>query len=235
MEKLIKEVRFLKLYSAMLTLVCCLLFFFAFKPNHSKQRFEEIDVERINIVEKDGSLKMVISNKQRQHPGMFNGKSLKPRTREAGMIFFNELGDECGGLVYDGNDKESAMVYSVDQRNTDQIMQLQYLEGAGEHKYRTYGLKLWDRSDDFPIEAIMKFEDSLKALKDTAATRNAYAWLRAQGKLAQERLFAGKLSNGEVGLFLRDDKGRVRLKIYVGKDNQAHIEQLDETGQLIGK
>ncbi len=36
------------------------------------------------------------------------------------------------------------MVYSVDQRNTDQIMQLQYSEEAGKDKKRVYGLKLWD-------------------------------------------------------------------------------------------
>lgn len=232
MEKLIKEVRFLKLYSITLTLVCCLMFLFAFRPREAKPRFAEIDVERINIVEKDGSLKMVISNKQRQHPGMFNGKLLKPRTREAGMIFFNELGDECGGLVYDGNAQESGMVYSIDQRHTDQIMQLQYLEGTGADKYRTYGLKLWDRPDDFPMEAIMKFEDSLRALNDTAARRKAYARLRAEGRLTQERFFAGKLANGDVGLFLRDNQGRVRLRIYVGKDNQPHIDHLDEQGRV---
>ena len=58
------------------------------------------------------------------------------RERDAGLIFFNSLGDECGGLVYDANEKESGMVYSIDQRNTDQIMQLQYLEQTGKDKKR---------------------------------------------------------------------------------------------------
>lgn len=233
MEKLIREVRILKIYAVSLTVICILFFFLGFKNQKSNQRFEEIDVERINIIEKDGTLKMTISNKSRQHPGMFNKKDLKPREREAGMIFFNELGDECGGLVYGADKDGSGMVYSVDQRNTDQIMQLQYMEGTGDKKNRTYGLKLWDRPDNFPMEEIMKFEDSLKKLNDPAASKQAYAKLGKEGKLTRERFFAGKTGDGDVGLFLKDSNGRVRLKIYVDKNNQTHIDQLDENGKII--
>ncbi|SEH27007.1 hypothetical protein [Chryseobacterium culicis] len=233
MEKLIREVRILKIYAVVLTLLCAMFFFLAFKNQSSNERFKEIDVERINIVEKDGTLKMVISNKERQHPGLVNHKELKPREREAGLIFFNSMGDECGGLVYDGNEKESGMVYSVDQRNTDQIMQLQYFEGSGKDKNRVYGLKLWDRPDDFPLEDIIKFEDSLKKLNDPAASKKAYAKLREQGKLTNERFFAGKTAAGDVGIFIRDTKGNVRLKLYVDKNNQTHIDNLDENGNLV--
>ncbi|RXM40634.1 hypothetical protein BOQ62_04755 [Chryseobacterium sp. CH21] len=233
MEKLIREVRILKIYAVVLTILCAMFFFLAFKNQPSNERFKEIDVERINIVEKDGTLKMVISNKERQHPGLVNHKELKPREREAGLIFFNSMGDECGGLVYDGNEKESGMVYSVDQRNTDQIMQLQYFEGSGKDKNRVYGLKLWDRPDDFPLEDIIKFEDSLKKLNDPAASKKAYAKLREEGKLTNERFFAGKTAAGDVGIFIRDTKGKVRLKLYVDKNNQTHIENLDESGNLV--
>lgn len=233
MEKLIREVRILKIYAVVLTILCAMFFFLAFKNSSSNERFKEIDVERINIVEKDGTLKMVISNKERQHPGLVNHKELKPREREAGLIFFNSMGDECGGLVYDGNEKESGMVYSVDQRNTDQIMQLQYFEGSGKDKNRVYGLKLWDRPDDFPLEEIIKFEDSLKKLNDPAASKKAYAKLREEGKLTNERFFAGKTANGDVGIFIRDTKGKVRLKVYIDKNNQTHIDKLDENGNQV--
>lgn len=231
MEKLIREVRMLKIYAASLTIACILLFLSAFKSNNNHQRFEEIDVERINIVEKDGTLKMVISNKKRQHPGLLNNKPLKSREREAGLIFFNSLGDECGGLIYDSDEKGSGMVYSVDQRKTDQIMQLQYSEGTGVDKKRAYGLKLWDRPDNFPLETMIRFDDSLQKLNDPAAVKRAYTKLREEGKLGNERFFAGKTANGDVGLFIRDDKGRMRLKIYVDKNNQTHIENVDENGQ----
>ncbi len=103
-EKILKEVRFLKIYAFAVTLVFTVVLLTAFAVD-KKQKFEEIDVERINIVEKDGKLKMVIANKERQHPGIVDGKYFKEREgqRAAGMIFFSEKGDEIGGLIFDGN------------------------------------------------------------------------------------------------------------------------------------
>ncbi|MDQ1097860.1 MULTISPECIES: hypothetical protein [Chryseobacterium] len=232
MERLLKEIRILKLYSAALTLVCIVFIFLAFRGS-SEPHFKEIDVERINIVEKDGTLKMVISNKERQHPGMVNHTMMKPREREAGMIFFNSKGDECGGLVYDGDEKGSGMAYSIDQRNTDQIMQLQYSETVGKEKRRIYGLKLWDRPDDFTLEKLIKVDDSLKKLNDPVLYKKAFAKLNEEGKLGSERFFAGKTADGDVGLFLRDNKGKVRLRIYVDKNDKTHLESLDENGNVV--
>jgi len=41
------------------------------------------------------------------------------------------------------------------------------------------------------------------------------------------------MANGDVGVFIRDTKGKVRLKVYVDKNNQTHIENLDENGKLV--
>lgn len=49
--KLAREVSFLKIYSAIATLVCAVFFLSAFVMQGKKQKFEEIDVERINIVD----------------------------------------------------------------------------------------------------------------------------------------------------------------------------------------
>ena len=95
-KKILKEVKILKTYSFVLTLVLIGILFFSFNPG-TRTAFEEIDVERINIVDSDGKLSMVISNDERQHPGMFDGEILMERRRPAGMIFFNEEQDEVGG------------------------------------------------------------------------------------------------------------------------------------------
>jgi hypothetical protein len=232
MEKIIREVRYLKLYSLVLT--CMLLFFvlMSFRRDSGKPKFQEIDVERINVVEKDGTLKLVISNSERQHPGMSEGKEMTKRERPAGMIFFNGDGDECGGLVYEANKKEAGMVYSVDQYRNDQIMQLQYSQNnTGTDKLRSYGLKLWDRPDDFTLARVNKIVDSLEALKDKAAFDQEIDRLSKAGKFGAERLFVGKNKLGEVGLFIRDEKGTVRIKIYVDKEGKAYLQSLDERGQ----
>jgi len=103
-EKLAKEVRLLKAYAVVAAVVCAALFTLLFAGVNRTQAFEEIDVERINIVEKSGELRMVISNQERQHPGIVNGKTIERETaRPPGMIFFNHLGDEMGGLVMGEN------------------------------------------------------------------------------------------------------------------------------------
>src|SRR5262245_15629253 len=98
--KLERDVRFLKIYATLASALCAVLLLsgFAFQQT-GKQKFEEIDVERINIVERDGKLQMVISNRERQHPGVVDGKIMsRPNGRPPGMIFFNHQGNEAGGL-----------------------------------------------------------------------------------------------------------------------------------------
>ncbi|MBO9729231.1 MAG: hypothetical protein J7623_11395 [Chitinophaga sp.] len=236
MEKLLKEVRILKIYALTLTVIFALFLFMSFRSDITRQKFQEIDVERINVVEKDGTLKMVISNKERQHPGMSEGKELGKRERSQGIIFFNGAGDECGGLVYEADKSSAGMVYSVDQYRNDQIMQLQYSQDiGGDNKRRSYGLKLWDRPDNFTLADQTKFFDSLAALKNDAIYEKEGQRLADAGMLGTERLFVGKTSKGDVGLFIRDGKGKVRIKLYIDKDNKTVVETLDENGQPVSR
>src|SRR5512138_143612 len=72
-----------------------------------KTRFTEIDVERINVIEKDGKLRLTISNAARLPDPIIGGKSYPLRggtgAGSAGMIFFNDEGNENGGLAYAGH------------------------------------------------------------------------------------------------------------------------------------
>lgn len=114
---------FLAIYAITLTFILLYVLVSGYTMSSKNPDFEEITVERINILESDGSLKMVISNSSRQHPGMINGESLQKRDRDPGIIFFNEEQDEVGGLLYSGNEKDGAtFVLSVDQYKNDQVM-----------------------------------------------------------------------------------------------------------------
>jgi hypothetical protein len=234
-QQLVKQVTFLKIYSGALTVVVIIGFLFIFNQIDKKSKFKEIDVERINVVENSGKLKMVISNQERQHPGHMDGKDLKPRQREAGIIFFNSIGDECGGLVYDGDKKGGSMALSLDQFKNDQIMQLQYNENEENNKQRSrsYGLKLWDRSDDFTLGKLIATDDSLKKLNNEAAYLAAIKQLKSKGLLGQERLFVGKNKDNEVGIFIKDKKGLPRIKLYVDNNNRVVIQALDENGTSV--
>jgi hypothetical protein len=234
MENLQKQVKALKIYAGVLTALVLILMIIMFKQTAAGEHFKHITAERIDIVDANGQIRMAISNHDRQHPGTIGGKELPKRDRPAGMIFFNDDGDECGGLVYDGNKKSAGMTYSVDQYQNDQIMQIQYSQDKdGDSLKRSYGLKLWDKYDNFPSAKVVAYVDSLKKLKDTAAYNAGIKKLQQPGVLTAERLFVGKNNKGEVGLFLKDDKGRPRLRIYINQQNQPVMETLNDKGEVL--
>jgi hypothetical protein len=228
------QVKLLKFYALALTLVVLSILFYGLAGNNG--HFKEVTAERINIVERSGKLRMVISNKESQHPGMMDGKTFPKRDRPAGMIFFNDAGDECGGLVYDGDKNSASMTYSIDQWKNDQVMQLQYAQEAnGYRPVKSYGLKLWDRDDKFTLTRVIHYSDSLKSIGDAKAYQTGMEKLKAAGLLAQQRLFLGRDDNGQVGLFLNDAKGKPRLKIFIDDKNEPVIETLDDKGKIIAR
>jgi hypothetical protein len=235
MENLEKRIRSLKIYAGFLTVVVLILIGINLIQFIHRGTFKEITAERINIVEKDGTLRMAVSNKESQDPGAYSGKKIAKRDRPAGMIFFNDEGDECGGLVYDGNKKSASMAYSIDQYKGDQIMQLQYSQEGeyGKDLLRSYGLKMWDRNDRFPTSRLLDYMDSLQKLNDSNAYKAGIEKITVSGILGRERLFVGKDAEGEIGFFLRDTNGKPRLKIYINKENQPVIETLDEKGNIV--
>jgi len=233
MESLTRQIKTLRLLVVVLAILVagCILAFVVLTRQSS--HFTELTAQRINIVEPDGHLALVISNHASQHPGAMNGRELPRRDRPAGMIFFNTEGDECGGLVYDGTKQSASMVYSIDQYKNDKIMQIQYQQDSDKTLARSYGFKLWDRSDRFTLQNQLDYFDSLQKRQDTAALNAGARSLREKGYLGVERLFLGRTRDGQTGLFLRDDRGVPRLRIYIDKQNQPLIETLDEKGEVL--
>jgi hypothetical protein len=221
-QNISRQIRFLQVYAGFLTVLVAALVLLYLRKENKSPHFKEIDAERINIVEGNGLTRMVISNQELQHPGSVNGKIVAHRERPAGMIFFNDDGDECGGLVFDGNKNEANMVYSIDQYRNDQVMQLQYAEDSNsKSRLRSYGLKIWDRRDDFTLSDLLRLDDSLKSLHDTAVYQAVFRKMQAEGLIGQQRLFLGRTKSREVGLFINDDKGRPRIRI--GLDSQSKV------------
>jgi hypothetical protein len=228
-NKIVKDVKYLKIYAGLLTFAFIALLTLAFvNPGNGNKKVTELTAQRINIVSPKGKLRMVISNSKMQSPGRFNGKKFHARKRPAGMIFFNEDGDEVGGLIY----KDSVWVLSIDQYKRDQIMQLQYEES--KNGMRKYGMQLWDRNGYLSFLQRTNLTDSLRKLNYNRKKINAILTKKNGGEpVTAPRLFVGEKRNHRVGLFIRDRKGRKRIQIYVGKDNRAHIKFLDENGNAI--
>ena len=239
MEQLTRQMKLLRRYVAVLTaiLIGCIvaIIFLARRTGDSTRNgnFDVLTAQRINIVEPDGRLALVISDHANQHPGRIDGKDIPARDRPAGLIYFNEEGDECGGFLWNGNKKENGMTLTADQYKNDQIMALDYEDDHGATPSRMYGFRLWDRSDSFTLGKELAYSDSLQRLHDTAAYHAGFEILRKRGLVGVDRLFLGRTKDGSTGLFLRDDKGVPRLRIYVSKQNEPVIETLNEKGEMV--
>jgi len=230
--KLEREVRFLKAYAIGGTLLGAVLVLTAFTLQTTRQKFGEIDVERINIVEKDGKLRMVISNAERQHPGIVNGKIIK-RTgpRAPGMIFFNHLGDEMGGLVFGdngGNGHFGSLTF--DKVRNDQAIGFRYLEGDNG-AYQT-GLELWQRPN-LPSDVLEAKYEAANKIPDEAARKAALQKMLDNNELVTQRLYLGKSRNNTASLILYDIKGKPRIRMSVEADGNPKLDFLDETGKVI--
>lgn len=216
----------------------------AFKQS-GNQKFGEIDVERINVVEKDGTVKMIITN-----VGRFpNGKdkiNTRPtneeRKKRSGMLFFNEDGIECGGFIYDGQKTakghSAGLSLTYDQYDGDQVMQLltqDYLEG--NKRFVSSGLMFNDRPSKESQAGTAKIMKELEELgkKDPKAMEEKYKSYEAQGLIGgAPRVMLGKSRSENNGLFLFDNKGMPRAMFYVDKDNNAKLEFFDEAGNIVG-
>src|SRR5262245_55058114 len=233
MEKLQRDVRLLKAYAFVGTLLLVVLLFAGFVQTAQKTKFTEIDVERINIVEKDGKLKMVISNSERQHPGVIDGKTLS-RTRPAGMLFFNDKGDECGGLSFSGDQKDgktgASALLAFDRFRQDQTVGIQYGESNGQYYA---GLRVWDRSDESLGEVVDRLQ-AIQNMPDGPEKTQAMQKLREMPAAnGPQRVFVGKTREKAAALTLSDPQGRPRLQLMVDAQGAARLEFLDEKGSVV--
>src|ERR1043166_2926913 len=227
-----RDVRLLKVYSTLISVLLGVIAFSAAGRADQKNKFEEIDVERINIVEKDGKLKLVISNSERQHPGVIDGKSF-PRKRSAGLLFFNDKGDECGGLSFAGDQKDgkgtASALLAFDRFRQDQTVGIQYGEGNGQYYA---GLAVWDRPDT-PLGPIIERLAEIEKMSEGAEKTAAMQKLRESAGSAPERVMVGRDREQAAVVRLSDTKGKPRIKISVDAAGAPRLEFFDESGKVI--
>src|SRR5215831_18802271 len=96
--------RFVMIYSGVLIAGLVVVVAAGFGAGSKKIKFAEIEVQRINVVEPDGTLRMVISDKAKLPGVIIRGKEERQEERpQAGMLFYNDEGSENGGLIFGGH------------------------------------------------------------------------------------------------------------------------------------
>jgi hypothetical protein len=190
--------------------------------------FVEIDVQRINIREPDGTLRMTISNSATAPGLIFKGTEHPfPNRQAAGILFFNDEGTENGGLLFGGSKKGQNVStgghLSFDQYEQDQVISLDQTE---DHGRRRAGLTFFDRpATSIPLELI----DKLSTPEGSAA----FDTLVKAGGFGYPRLFIGKTEERDSAVILRDAKGLARLRLSVTPAGVASVEFMDESGKVV--
>jgi hypothetical protein len=228
----------LKIYAGLTTVALLALGTSAFVQTPGKQKFQEIDVERINVLEPNGQYRMVISNMARSIGPIAYGKPFGyPGGTRPGIIFFNDEGTENGGLTFGGkteNGKFRAGGHlSFDQYNQDQVLYLTYSDENGQ---RRMGLTVADRAD-VPIMDIVAQMDSIKKLPqaEQAAAREKLMAPRNGVPLFAQRVYVGRDPAKSALVNLADPMGRVRLRLRVDSLGTASLEFLDPEGRVTSR
>ncbi|WP_151084561.1 hypothetical protein [Nocardioides cynanchi] len=174
---------------------------------------DELTVKRVNVVEDDGTLRIVIGNSThgRQIPVRGRLVAHPGRTPSAGLLFVNDEGTECGGLEYRGG------------RGADGTQQSGYLtvDDYEQNESLRLGMVQAGRSSQKFLEFVDRPGWSIADVVDGAEPGPGESHTRL--RLAREE-------DGSVGLVLRDGEGRDRLRLVVPAEGEPVVEVLDGEG-----
>lgn len=219
-----KELRAWRIYGAVSALAFVVIAVSAFSIARHRRVFGTIDVQRINVVEPNGTLRMVISDQARFPGAIIKGKQYPFDRHTAGMIFYNNEGSENGGLIFGGRKRadgtESSYGHlSFDRYDQDQTFSLDDIQDKTGQMTR---LAFIDEPK-WPITDVLKL------------THSQWQQFLKTHPGDQPRLTMERAPGGAVSLALKDKQGRTRLVLKVGSDGNPVIKLLGTNGKVIAQ
>lgn len=168
----------------------------------------QLDVERINIVDADGKVRLVIANQERFPDPVVRGKTIERSIRQtSGMVFYDRQGNEAGGLATSTGPKGhvlGALILDYGVQPTDGI-----------------GLMKTESPDGKSYSAGLVVADRLPYMPGEIRTSEGVS-----------RIWVGNQSQN-ASMELSDTKGNTRIRIAVGRDDVPRFEVLDAQGNVV--
>ncbi len=231
-----KKINFLMAYAVVSTLFISFFALSSFSQKDKVEKFDELIVKKITVVGEDNSPRMVLSNETRQHSGRMNGIDWPKRERPAGIIFFNNQGDECGGLIYKATEKDgkivSGMSFTMDNYKNDQVLQIlndeQYVDGK---TFIERGISINEYPEGADHDVKNQKLKELNKIKDDKERKEKINELMKKEEQVQ-RLFMGRTQGNSSGLFLAGADGKLKMMIYVDEKGEPKIQTLNEKGEV---
>lgn len=218
------ELRAWRIYGAVSALAFVVMAISAVSIARHRQSFGTIDVQRINVVEPNGTLRMVISNQARFPGAIVKGKQYPFDRHTAGMLFYNKEGSENGGLIFGGQKHANGTVSSYGHLSFDKYDQDQTfsLDDDQAESGQTTRLAFIDEPK-WPMTDVLKLPRS---------QWQEFLKTHLGGK---PRLMMERAPDGAVFLALKDTQGRTRIVLEVDSRGDPVIKLLDPTGKVIAE
>ena len=236
-----RQLRWLRAYAVVSGAAMLLIVGAAFRGERHG-RFEVIDAERLNIRTPDGRMAVVIATDARMPGNIMRGKEHPSSHRGNGLLFYDNLGNEAGGLVFHGELKVTGRDTSVtaggqlslDRFESDQVAAIRYLEDPDQ------GFIAGLQVSHFPRHNVAEWlaaRDSINQLpaaaRDTALRSLRRRFMR-EGRWEIPRVFVGERGR-TAAIQMRDTQGRERIRMVVDSLDAARLEFLDGEGKVISR
>ncbi|HEY6387207.1 MAG TPA: hypothetical protein VIX91_16150 [Candidatus Acidoferrum sp.] len=238
MIRILSSRRFLAAYSGFLTILFALAVVYGFARADSKSYFDEITVHRINVVEPDGTIRLILTNKA-SSPGIYikNKEYPHPHNRkDAGFLFFDDEGTEDGGLSYGiAKDQNGRVLGSDGHLSFDQYMQDQiFTIDAGRDGDKKFSLLRMDDRGDYSIMEALDALNRISKLPEDQRQAELKKFVETHPG-DHPRVVLGRARDGGSVLQLKDTEGRDRLVLRVAPDGTPKLQFLDAAGKVISE
>lgn len=169
-------------------------------------KLDMLTVQRINITDADGKTRLAIANSARFPDAVVHGK-IYPRSIHdtAGLVFFDEKGEETGGLASTKlrNDDVANITFDFTAPRTDGIRMIKQESADGQHWQA--GFNILDRRPN--------------GSRDDSSQGGQRITLADENQNAQ--------------LLIADTAGRPRIRIGVDRNGEPRIETLNPEGKVV--
>jgi hypothetical protein len=247
MRRIFSSSKFFPIYSGVLTLAFVLAVAvdvshgdFSGRVEGAEQThdlsLDQLTVHRINVVEADGTPRLVISDKAEFPGGFFKGREFNRADRQgAGMLFMNDEGTENGGMMWGGERAKDGTMYSsghlsFDGYEQDQMMSLDS-DQEGKESATVYQIND-NATPTLFTPAVTDAFSRVKGMPSGPAKKKAIAALQAKYPVKLEpRAQLAREMDGSAVLRLRDAAGRTRILLRVTVDGTPTMEFLDANGR----
>jgi hypothetical protein len=230
--------KFLAIYSGVVTLTFAATVLLGARKPLANAVFDQITVHRMNIIEPDGTTRMVLADRA-EFPGVFlKGREYSRTDRDStGILFNNDEGTENGGLIFGGSKDKDGVAHSYGHLSFDEYERDQTLVEESQHSGDShtvyYGINDDTSRDPITPELMAEY----MRLKDMPqgpardAERNRIRAAHPGGLVS--RGFFGRSSDNSVSLQLKDQQGHERLVARVTTDGTPELQFLDANGRVV--